>query len=230
MDAVRASLIAHGMPSERVRIERFAASIPKHTHVPRPLPQAARTECEVSVVIDGSQRTFLLEKGRENIIDAGLRNGIELPFSCKGGVCSTCRCKLVAGEVDMDVNFALEDYEVARGFILACQSYPVTDKVTVDFDQGDRLSHKWGSCSRRFRPPIGASRARVIAAQRMKVPPVSNPFSSAIARRSIAPSKRSAIAATGRRLPSRRARRSTARAPPKPARRNTMHCSIGAFR
>jgi ring-1,2-phenylacetyl-CoA epoxidase subunit PaaE len=134
MDAVRASLIAHGLPPERVRIERFAASIPKHTHVPRPLPQAAQTECEVTVVIDGSQRTFLLEKGNENIIDAGLRNGIELPFSCKGGVCSTCRCKLVSGEVDMDVNFALEDYEVARGFILACQSYPVTDKVTVDFD------------------------------------------------------------------------------------------------
>jgi ring-1,2-phenylacetyl-CoA epoxidase subunit PaaE len=135
MDAVRGALIARGLPAERVRIERFAASIPKHTHVPRPLPQAAQTECEVSVVIDGSQRTFLLEKGRENIIDAGLRNGIELPFSCKGGVCSTCRCKLVAGEVDMDVNFALEDYEVARGFILACQSYPVTDKVVVDFDQ-----------------------------------------------------------------------------------------------
>ena len=135
MDAVRASLLAHGMPAERIKIERFAASIPKHTHVPRPLPQAAHTECEVHVVIDGSQRMFLLEKGVENIIDAGLRNGIELPFSCKGGVCSTCRCKLVDGEVDMDVNFALEDYEVARGFILACQSYPVTDRVTVDFDQ-----------------------------------------------------------------------------------------------
>ena len=78
---------------------------------------------------------FLAEKGQESIIDAGLRNGIELPFSCKGGVCSTCRCKLVEGEVDMDVNFALEDYEVARGFILACQSYPVTDRITVDFDQ-----------------------------------------------------------------------------------------------
>jgi ring-1,2-phenylacetyl-CoA epoxidase subunit PaaE len=135
MDAVRASLLAHGMPAERIKIERFAASIPKHTHVPRPLPQAAHTECEVHVVIDGSQRMFLLEKGAENIIDAGLRSGIELPFSCKGGVCSTCRCKLVDGEVDMDVNFALEDYEVARGFILACQSYPVTDRVTVDFDQ-----------------------------------------------------------------------------------------------
>ncbi len=135
MHVVRESLLAHGMPADRIKIERFAASIPKHTHVPRPLPQAAHTECEVHVVIDGSQRMFLLEKGVENIIDAGLRNGIELPFSCKGGVCSTCRCKLVEGEVDMDVNFALEDYEVARGFILACQSYPVTDRVTVDFDQ-----------------------------------------------------------------------------------------------
>jgi ring-1,2-phenylacetyl-CoA epoxidase subunit PaaE len=82
MDAVRESLAAHGLPADRIRIERFAASIPKHTHVPRPLPQAARTQCEVSVVIDGSQRTFLLEKGQENIIDAGLRNGIELPYSC----------------------------------------------------------------------------------------------------------------------------------------------------
>jgi len=135
MDAVRASLVAHGLADARIRIERFAASIPKHTHVRRPMPTAAQTECEVTAIIDGAQRTFLLEKGRENIIDGAARNGIELPYSCKGGVCSTCRCKLVDGEVDMDVNFALEDYEVARGFVLACQSYPVTDKVTVDFDQ-----------------------------------------------------------------------------------------------
>jgi len=135
MDAVCASLAAHGLPPSRIRIERFAASIPRHTHVPRPLPAAARTQCEVDVVIDGSRRSFVAEKGRENIIDAAARSGIELPYSCKGGVCSTCRCRLVAGEVDMDVNFALEDYEVARGFILACQSYPVTDRVTVDFDQ-----------------------------------------------------------------------------------------------
>jgi len=135
MDAVRASLAAHGLAEERIRIERFAASIPKHTHVPRPLPVAAQSECEVTAIIDGAKRSFLLEKGHENIIDGAARNGIELPYSCKGGVCSTCRCRLVDGEVDMDVNFALEDYEVARGFVLACQSYPVTDKVTVDFDQ-----------------------------------------------------------------------------------------------
>ena len=135
MDAVRDALTARGFPASRIRVERFAASIPKHTHVARPLPQASRSECEVTVIIDGSQKQFLLEKGRENIIDAGIRNGVELPYSCKGGVCSTCRCRLVAGDVDMDVNFALEDYEVARGFRLACQSYPVTDTVTVDFDQ-----------------------------------------------------------------------------------------------
>ena len=94
------------------------------------------TECEVTVTIDGAQRQFALRKAEENIIDAALRQGIELPYSCKGGVCSTCRAKLIEGEVDMDVNFALEDYEVARGFVLCCQSYPVTDRVTVDFDQG----------------------------------------------------------------------------------------------
>lgn len=135
MEAVRASLVAHGVAPERVRIERFAASIPRHEHVPRPLPAAAQAQCEVSVIVDGAMRTFTAEKGRENVIDAGLRHGIELPYSCKGGVCSTCRCLLVEGEVDMDVNFALEDYEVARGFVLACQSYPVTDKVTLDFDR-----------------------------------------------------------------------------------------------
>jgi ring-1,2-phenylacetyl-CoA epoxidase subunit PaaE len=135
MDAVVAALKGRGFPDAKIKIERFAASIPKHQHVARPLPQAARTECEVTVIIDGSRKAFLLEKGEENILEAGLANGIELPYSCRGGVCSTCRCRLVEGEVDMDVNFALEDYEVARGFILSCQSYPVTDKVVVDFDQ-----------------------------------------------------------------------------------------------
>lgn len=135
MDAVVEALKARGFPDAKIKIERFAASIPKHQHVPRPLPQAAQTECEVTVVIDGARKSFLVEKEKENILDAGLRNGIELPYSCKGGVCSTCRCRLLEGQVDMDVNFALEDYEVARGFILSCQSYPVTDKVVIDYDQ-----------------------------------------------------------------------------------------------
>jgi len=134
MDFVVAALRSRGFPDAKIKIERFAASIPKHTHVERPLPVAGQAECEATVTIDGATRTFHVEKGKENLLEAGLRGGVEPPYSCKGGVCSTCRCRLLEGEVDMDVNFALEDYEVERGFILACQSYPVTDKVTVTFD------------------------------------------------------------------------------------------------
>jgi ring-1,2-phenylacetyl-CoA epoxidase subunit PaaE len=134
MEAVVGALKARGFPDAKVKIERFAASIPKHTHVVPASPAPGGAECEATVTIDGATRTFSVEKGKESLLDAGLRQGVELPYSCKGGVCSTCRCRLVEGEVDMDVNFALEDYEVARGFILACQSYPVTDKVAVTFD------------------------------------------------------------------------------------------------
>jgi ring-1,2-phenylacetyl-CoA epoxidase subunit PaaE len=134
MDGVVAALKSAGLPEAKIKIERFAASIPRHTHVSLAAPVPGHTECEVTVIMDGATRSFMLEKTKENILEAGLRHGIELPYSCKGGVCSTCRCKLLEGEVDMDVNFALEDYEVARGFILSCQSYPVTDRVTVNFD------------------------------------------------------------------------------------------------
>jgi ring-1,2-phenylacetyl-CoA epoxidase subunit PaaE len=134
MQAVAEALKARGFPESKIRIERFATSVPKRQHKPATLPAPGHTECEVTVVLDGAQRGFVLEKGRESILEAGLRAGIEMPYSCKAGVCSTCRAKLTAGEVDMDANFALEDYEVARGFVLTCQSYPVTDRVSVDFD------------------------------------------------------------------------------------------------
>jgi ring-1,2-phenylacetyl-CoA epoxidase subunit PaaE len=135
MRSVADALKGRGVPDAKVRIERFATSIPKHEHKAGTPPAPGHTECEVTVVLDGATKTFILERGKESILEAGLKAGIELPYSCKGGVCSTCRAKLVTGEADMDVNFALEDYEVARGFVLTCQSYPVTDKVTVDYDQ-----------------------------------------------------------------------------------------------
>ena len=135
MQAVSESLQAHGMPKATIKIELFAASIPKHEHKVQTPPKPGHTECAVTVIIDGATRQYTLEKTKENILDAALRQGIELPYSCKGGVCSTCRAKLIEGEVDMDANFALEDYEIERGFILCCQSYPVTDRVVVDYDQ-----------------------------------------------------------------------------------------------
>jgi ring-1,2-phenylacetyl-CoA epoxidase subunit PaaE len=135
MHGVSAALQAAGMPKERIRIELFAASIPKHEHKPRPVAASERHQTEVTVIMDGNHASFTMDKDKESLLDAGLRAGIDMRYSCKGGVCSTCRCKLVEGNVDMDVNYALEDYEVARGFVLSCQAFPVTDKVVVDFDQ-----------------------------------------------------------------------------------------------
>jgi ring-1,2-phenylacetyl-CoA epoxidase subunit PaaE len=137
MHGVSAALQEAGMPKERIKVELFAASIPKHAHKPRAFDPGARHETEVTVIMDGSHTSFTMDKDKESILDAGLRAGIDMRYSCKGGVCSTCRCKLIDGKVDMDANYALEDYEIARGFVLSCQAFPVTDKVIVDFDQAE---------------------------------------------------------------------------------------------
>ncbi|MFT3909440.1 MAG: 2Fe-2S iron-sulfur cluster-binding protein [Ferruginibacter sp.] len=68
------------------------------------------------------------------MLDGALQQGADLPYACKGGVCATCRAKLVMGEVNMDVNYALEPEEIEQGFILTCQSHPKTEKISVDFD------------------------------------------------------------------------------------------------
>ncbi|SEN67712.1 ring-1,2-phenylacetyl-CoA epoxidase subunit PaaE [Duganella sp. CF517] len=138
MLGVSEALQEAGMPKSNIKIELFAASIPKHQHKPRALdPAAARHETEVTVIMDGSASSFTMDQDKESLLDAGLRAGIDMRYSCKGGVCSTCRCKLLEGKVDMDVNYALEDYEIARGYVLSCQSFPITDKVVIDFDQAE---------------------------------------------------------------------------------------------
>ena len=71
----------------------------------------------------------------ENILDGGLDNGVDLPFACKGGVCATCKAKLLEGRVEMDLNHALEAAELEAGYILTCQAHPVSDAVVVDYDQ-----------------------------------------------------------------------------------------------
>ena len=96
---------------------------------------AGRARCKAQIVLDGSAREIDMEKHGESVLDAALAASIDAPFACKAGVCSTCRAKLVEGEVDMETNYALEDYEVERGYILTCQSIPRTDRIVVDYDQ-----------------------------------------------------------------------------------------------
>jgi ring-1,2-phenylacetyl-CoA epoxidase subunit PaaE len=135
MHGVSAALQEAGMPKEAIRIELFAAGAAKEPRKPRRAAALeARHQTEVVVIMDGNHASFTMDRDKESLLDAGLRAGLDMRYSCKGGVCSTCRCKVLEGQVDMDVNYALEDYEVARGFVLSCQSFPVTDKVVVDFD------------------------------------------------------------------------------------------------
>jgi len=135
MLGVSEALQEAGLPKSQIKVELFAASIPKHQHKPRLAESAARHETEVTVIMDGNASTFTMDQDKESLLDAGLKAGIDMRYSCKGGVCSTCRCKVLDGKVEMDVNYALEDYEIARGYVLSCQSFPITDKVVIDFDQ-----------------------------------------------------------------------------------------------
>ncbi len=89
---------------------------------------------EVTIIDGGKEFHFEMDDDYDNILDGALSAGADLPFACKGGVCSTCKCKIVEGAVEMKINYALEEDEVAKGLVLSCQAVPTTEKVVVDFD------------------------------------------------------------------------------------------------
>lgn len=122
-----------GLSSERVHIERFT---PSRDGRPRAMPvaPAAAPAAIVTVISEGVRSDIPVAAG-EAIIDAALRAGRMLPYSCKGGMCCTCRARVLEGRVEMAVNYSLEPWELAAGFVLTCQSRPVTDRVVVDYDQ-----------------------------------------------------------------------------------------------
>lgn len=135
MQATSRALQDKGVATERIKTELFGTVLADgRVRAPR-APAQGSGQCTVDVVLDGTRRSFVMDKNTDNLVDAGIKAGLEMPYSCKGGVCSTCRALVIEGEVDMDINFALEDYEVARGFVLCCQSYPVSDKLVIDFDR-----------------------------------------------------------------------------------------------
>jgi ring-1,2-phenylacetyl-CoA epoxidase subunit PaaE len=98
-------------------------------------PVLASDESEVTVLMDGRRRTFIMRMNDDVVLDAAMRAGLELPFSCRAGVCSTCRTKVVRGEVEMAQNYALEEYEVEQGYVLACQSRVKTPVLELDYDE-----------------------------------------------------------------------------------------------
>lgn len=136
---VSRGLRATGVQEENIHYELFAASAEDAraiiaAHHERALRMAGKSS-RVTVIADGRSSEFELSADGENILDAGIAHGFELPYSCKAGVCSTCKARLVSGEVEMDITHGLEAGEKANGFILTCQAHPVSDAVVVDFDQ-----------------------------------------------------------------------------------------------
>ncbi len=130
----RASLLAAGANPQRIKIELFSTD-----GTPKPAPIAVSpgdrpsTAAQVDCVLDGVTH-HLDVKADQHVVDAAHEQGVELPYSCKGGMCCTCRCKVVEGAVVMDANYSLEPWEIEAGFVLACQSRPVGQKVKLDFD------------------------------------------------------------------------------------------------
>ena len=122
-----------GIADNRIHVERFVSEFGGKPRPKAVVPPSAPPKAFASLIIDGKRREVPVADG-EAILDAALRGGVDLPFACKGGMCSTCRAKLVEGQAEMDVNYSLEPWELKAGFILTCQAKPVTDKVVVDYD------------------------------------------------------------------------------------------------
>jgi ring-1,2-phenylacetyl-CoA epoxidase subunit PaaE len=132
VNAARDVLSELEVSADKVHVELF--------YVDEPPPEVVRRDdvvdgdvSQVTIVLDGQTTTVAAPK-ELSILDGAARTRNDLPFACKGGVCGTCRAHLVSGEVDMRRNYALDDDEVARGYVLTCQSFPVSDSATVDFD------------------------------------------------------------------------------------------------
>ena len=134
IDATETALVDAGVPANRVYTERFSSGT---APVARSTPRATASSLSgiaLTVVLDGKSHELRMQAD-EHILDAALNAGLDLPYSCKGGVCCTCRAKVTEGSVTMDKNFTLESWETDKGFVLSCQARPVTDKVVVSFDE-----------------------------------------------------------------------------------------------
>lgn len=137
-DEAEAALLAAGVAPERIHIERFGVALPVGEPVGAVLHEAQPGDAllaKITIIRDGLQRQIDFTKGQPSILDAASAAGLEVPYSCTSGVCGTCRAKVLQGEVRMARNFALDQKEVASGFILTCQAHPLTDCVVLSFDE-----------------------------------------------------------------------------------------------
>ena len=137
--ATENALVEAGVPADRIRTERFTTHLPAGAHPvgvssTAEAAEAATKDITMVLVLDGKEHEIAIGPD-EHLLDAGLNAGLDLPFSCKAGVCCTCRAKVTEGEVVMDKNFTLEADEVAQGYVLSCQARATTKRLKISFDE-----------------------------------------------------------------------------------------------
>jgi ring-1,2-phenylacetyl-CoA epoxidase subunit PaaE len=134
IEATQTALVDAGVPAKRVYSERFASgAAPATPQAPRSEKAKSLSGMALTVVLDGKSHDMRIQPD-EHILDVALNAGLDLPYSCKGGVCCTCRAKVTEGSVAMDKNFTLESWEMDKGFVLSCQARATSAKVVISFD------------------------------------------------------------------------------------------------
>jgi len=131
---VKDCLEKDGTDPAAIKFELFTTPGAKENKAVKESSNKEKILCDITIQMDGNEFDFELYSDSDSILDAALHGGADLPFACKGGVCCTCKAKLESGEVEMEVNYGLEQEEIDAGYILTCQSHPTTKKVKVNFD------------------------------------------------------------------------------------------------
>ncbi|HTT38200.1 MAG TPA: 1,2-phenylacetyl-CoA epoxidase subunit PaaE [Burkholderiales bacterium] len=132
IDEVEAALQSCGLSAEHIHVERFGVPQAETAHH---VEAGDAPHARITLVLDGVQREVEFHSSDPSILDAALAAGIELPYSCRGGMCCTCRAKLLEGRVRMDKNYSLEKRDLDAGFVLTCQAHPLTERVVVSYDE-----------------------------------------------------------------------------------------------
>jgi ring-1,2-phenylacetyl-CoA epoxidase subunit PaaE len=131
---IRAYLNDNNVAESKVHFELFHAEGAGDKVAKETIPEANKVNANMTIIMDDERYDFELKTEGMDILQAGVEAGIDLPFSCKGGVCCTCKAKLIEGKATMTMNYSLLDEEVEEGYILTCQAHPTTEKVVVSFD------------------------------------------------------------------------------------------------
>ena len=140
IEATEAALLGAGVPAKRVHVERFTSpTLEELTPADRQAAVAGHKlpvggKIALTVMLDGKSHELQMG-GDQRVLDVALAAGLDLPYSCKGGVCCTCRAKVMAGSVQMDKNFGLEKWETEKGFVLSCQARPTSERLVVSYDE-----------------------------------------------------------------------------------------------